>query len=152
MSTPGERILAMDLGTRRIGLAVSDELGWTAHGLPTLERVGPKKDMARLREIVAEYQVRKLIVGLPRNMDGSLGPQANLVLEFIELLKNKLKLDVIPWDERLTTRAAERVLIEADLSRAKRRKKVDQVAAVLILQGYLDSREGLIQAVRRPEA
>jgi putative Holliday junction resolvase len=108
--------------------------------------------MARLREIVAEYQVRKLIVGLPRNMDGSLGPQANLVLEFIEQLKNKLKLDVIPWDERLTTRAAERVLIEADLSRAKRRKKVDQVAAVLILQGYLDSRQGLIQTVSRPEA
>jgi putative Holliday junction resolvase len=152
MSTPGERILAMDLGTRRIGLAVSDELGWTAHGLPTLERVGPKKDIARLREVVAEYQVRKLIVGLPRNMDGSLGPQANLVLEFIEQLKNKLKLDVIPWDERLTTRAAERVLIEADLSRAKRRKKVDQVAAVLILQGYLDSRQGLIQTVSRPEA
>ncbi len=152
MSTSGDRILAIDLGARRIGLAVSDELGWTAHGLPTLERVGPKKDIARLRAVAAEYQVRKLIVGLPRNMNGSLGPQANLVLEFIEQLKNKLKLDVIPWDERLTTRAAERVLIEADMSRAKRRKKVDQVAAVLILQGYLDSRQGLIQTVVRPEA
>lgn len=151
MSTSGDRILAIDLGARRIGLAVSDELGWTAHGLPTRERVGPKKDIARLREIIAEYNVRKLIVGLPRNMNGSLGPQANLVLEFIEQLKNKLKIDVIPWDERLTTQAAERVLIEADMSRAKRRKKVDQVAAVLILQGYLDSRQGLVQTVVRPE-
>jgi len=139
MSTPGERILGLDVGTRRIGLAVSDELGWAAHGLPTLERIGPRKDIARLRGIASEYNVRKLVVGLPRNMDGSLGPQANLVLEFISVLEDKLKLDVIPWDERLTTEAAERVLLEADVSRAKRRKKVDQIAAVLILQGYLDS-------------
>ncbi|MBI3595834.1 MAG: Holliday junction resolvase RuvX [Nitrospirae bacterium] len=152
MSASGERILALDLGAIRIGLAVSDELGWTAHGLPTLERVGPKKDIARLRDIVAQYQVQKLVVGLPRNMNGSLGPQANLVLEFIEQLKNKLRLDVIPWDERLTTQAAERVLLEADLSRAKRRKKVDQVAAVLILQGYLDSRRGSLQTASQPEA
>ncbi|MBI3995810.1 MAG: Holliday junction resolvase RuvX, partial [Nitrospirae bacterium] len=117
MSTLGERILALDLGARRIGMAVSDELGWTAHGLATLERVGPKKDIVRLREIAAEQNVRKLVVGLPRNMDGSLGPQARLVLEFIETLKNKLNLEVIPWDERLTTQAAERVLIEADMSR-----------------------------------
>jgi putative Holliday junction resolvase len=85
-------------------------------------------------------------------MNGSLGPQANLVLEFIEQLKSKLKLDVIPWDERLTTQAAERVLLEADISRAKRRKKVDQVAAVLILQGYLDSGRGLLQTASQPEA
>jgi len=90
-------------------------------------------------------------VGLPRNMNGSLGPQATLVLEFIDQLKSNLKLDVIPWDERLTTRAAERVLLEADMSRAKRRKKVDQVAAVLILQGYLDSGRGLLQTASRPE-
>jgi len=151
MSTPGKRILSIDLGDRRIGLAVSDEMGWTAHGLPTLERVGPKKDLAKLRDIVAEHQVGKLIIGLPRNMNGSLGPQANRVLEFIELLKNKLKMDVIPWDERLTTQAAERILIEADMSRAKRRKKVDQVAAVLILQGYLDN-QSLTQPVSQPEA
>jgi putative pre-16S rRNA nuclease len=151
MSTPGERILALDLGARRIGLAVSDELGWTAHGLPTLERVGPRKDVVRLRGVVDEYRICKIIVGLPRNMNGSLGPQAHLVLEFIERLKDKLKLDVIPWDERLTTQAAERVLIEGDVSRAKRRKKVDQVAAVLILQGYLDSRGSLLQTVSQPE-
>ncbi|HUK56001.1 MAG TPA: Holliday junction resolvase RuvX [Nitrospiria bacterium] len=152
MSAPGERILALDLGERRIGLAVSDELGWTAHGLPTMERIGPKKDIQRLREVVGRCQVRKLVVGLPRNMDGSLGPQANLVLDFIEHLKDKLKLDVIPWDERLTTQAAERALLEADMSRAKRRKKVDQVAAVLILQGYLDSRRGLLQTASQTDA
>jgi putative Holliday junction resolvase len=152
MPASGERILALDLGTSRIGLAISDELGWTAHGLPTLERIGSKKDFAKLRDIAAQYHVQKLVVGLPRNMNGSLGPQANLVLEFIEQLKSKLKMDVIPWDERLTTHAAERVLLEADLSRAKRRKKVDQVAAVLILQGYLDSRHGLLQTAGQPEA
>lgn len=152
MSESGERVLALDLGANRIGLAVSDEMGWTAQGLPTLERAGPKKDFGKLREVVAQYQVRKIVVGLPRNMNGTLGPQANLVLEFIEGLKKKLGMEVIPWDERLTTRAAERVLIEADISRAKRRKKVDQVAAVLILQGYLDSRRGLLQTTTQPEA
>lgn len=151
MAIPGERILAIDLGARRIGLAVSDELGWTAHGLPTLERIGPKKDLERIRVVAAQYRVCKIIVGLPRNMNGSLGPQANLVLEFIDRLKDKLKLDVIPWDERLTTQAAERVLIEGNMSRAKRRKKVDQVAAVLILQGYLDSRRSLLQLTSQTE-
>lgn len=140
-----ERVLALDLGGRRIGLAISDELGWTAQGLPTLERGTLSIDLTRLREIVSEYHIRKVIVGLPRNMNGSLGPQAGRVLEFIESLKNRLKLEVIPWDERLTTVAAERVLLEADLSRAKRRKKVDQVAAVLILQGYLDNRRMVSQ-------
>jgi putative pre-16S rRNA nuclease len=143
--------MAIDLGIRRMGLAVSDEMGWTAHGLQTLERVGPKKDAARLRQIISEYRVRKVIVGLPRNMNGQLGPQADLALEFIERIKNRLRLDVIPWDERLTTQAAERVLVEADLSRAKRRGKIDQVAAVMILQGYLDSRRGPILTSEQPE-
>ncbi len=134
-----ERILALDVGTRRIGLAVSDELGWTAHGLPTLARISLRKDIARLRELVSEHGVAKLVVGLPRNMNGTLGQKAGEVLELIEVLRERLNLDVVPWDERLTTRAAERVLLEADVSRAKRRKKVDQIAAVLILQGYLDN-------------
>ena len=140
METLSGRILALDVGTRRIGLAVSDEMGWIAHGLPTMERQNSRKDFSHLRGILSEYDIQKLVVGLPRNMNGSLGPQADLVLEFIQSLKNKLRLDVIPWDERLTTEAAERALLEADISRSKRRKKVDQVAAVLILQGYLDSR------------
>ena len=137
------RILGLDLGTRRIGMAVSDEMGWIAHGLPTMERRNLRQDFSRFRSIISEYDIQKLVVGLPRNMNGSLGPQADLVLEFIRTLKNKLRLDVIPWDERLTTEAAERALLEADMSRSKRRKKVDQVAAVLILQGYLDSRRAV---------
>ena len=140
MADAPERILAMDVGSRRIGLAVSDELGWIAHGLPTLERSHPRKEFGAIRRIVGEYAIGKLVVGLPRNMNGSLGPQAHLVLDFIESLRKKLGLDVIPWDERLTTVAAERVLIETDVRRARRREKVDQIAAVLILQGYLDSR------------
>ncbi|HEY4485676.1 MAG TPA: Holliday junction resolvase RuvX, partial [Nitrospiria bacterium] len=94
----------------------------------------------RLRGIIAEHQIKKLVVGLPRNMNGGIGPQAVSVLAFIEVLKTRLQIDVIPWDERLTTAEAERALISADLSREKRRKKIDQVAAVLILQGYLDYR------------
>ncbi len=140
---PQIRILGLDVGTKRIGLSVSDGLGLSAHGLPTLERKNLKEDVRRLREIIAEYEVHKLVVGLPRNMDGSLGPQAELTLGFAEKLKNKLKVDIVTWDERLTSQAAERVLLEADMSRAKRRKKIDQVAAVLILQGYLDSNQGL---------
>jgi len=151
MSNSEPRILAIDLGARRIGLAVSDEMGWTAHGLHTLERIGPKKDLERLRQIIKENQIGKIVVGLPRNMNGQLGPQAELVLEFIERIKAQTGLDVIPWDERLTTQAAERVLLEADMSRAKRRKKVDQVAAVLILQGYLDSRQGMLLTASQPE-
>lgn len=136
------RILGLDVGDRRIGIAVSDEMRWTAHGLPTLERIGPKVDIRRLREVVSEYGIVRLVVGLPRNMDGTLGPRAQSMLEYAEHLKVRLKVDVVTWDERLTTRAAERVMIEADISRAKRRKKLDQVSAVLILQGYLDSIQG----------
>lgn len=134
------RILGLDVGERRIGLAVSDELGLTAHGLPTLKRTALKADLARLEELVAEYAAEKVVVGLPRNMDGSLGQQGSRVLDFIERLQRRIpKIPVIPWDERLTTKAAERVLLEADMSRSKRKKKVDQIAAVLILQGYLNS-------------
>ncbi|HSG05030.1 MAG TPA: Holliday junction resolvase RuvX, partial [Nitrospiria bacterium] len=136
------RILALDVGDRRIGIAVSDELQWTAHGLRTLERKGPKQEVRELREIVAEYGVTRLVVGLPRNMDGSEGPRAREAIEFAEKLKTRLKVEVVTWDERLTTRAAERVMIEADVSRSKRRKKLDQVSAVIILQGYLDSIQG----------
>lgn len=134
------RILGLDVGERRIGLAVSDELGLTAQGLPTLERTALKADLARLEELVAEYAAEKVVVGLPRNMDGSLGQQGNRILDFIERLQGRIpKIPVVPWDERLTTKAAERVLLEADTSRSKRKKKVDQIAAVLILQGYLNS-------------
>jgi putative Holliday junction resolvase len=134
------RILALDVGEKRIGLAVSDPLGLTAQGLGVLERRGPAADLARLVEVAREYRVQEIVVGLPRHMDGRPGKQVPQILELAGALGEALGAKVTPWDERLTTREAERVLIEADLSRRRRRRVVDQLAAVLILQGYLDSR------------
>ena len=133
------RILALDIGERRIGTALSDELGIAAHPLETIQRVSLSKDLKRLKQLAQEHAAEKIVVGLPRNMNGTLGEQAKIVLEFVERLKKVLpSIPVIMWDERLTSRAAERVLLEADLSRKKRKQKIDQLAAVLILQGYLD--------------
>ena len=134
------RILALDVGEKRIGVAVSDELGFAAHAVETIERKSRPVVPSRIEDLVREYGAEKIVVGLPRNMNGSLGGQAEAVLEFIKAVQERLPaIPVLPWDERLTTRAAERVLIEADLTRNKRKKKIDQVAAVFILQGYLDS-------------
>ena len=133
------RVLALDIGERRIGLAVSDELGLAAHGLPTLIRTKPSEDFKHLKNLVSEYSAQRIIAGLPLNLKGEIGPQARIVLDFIENLKKRVPdTPVVTWDERMTTQAAERVLLEADMSRSKRRKKIDQLAAVLILQGYLD--------------
>lgn len=132
------RTLGLDVGTRTIGMAVSDDLGWTAQGLSTLARRGLAADLEALRAVAREWGVERVVVGLPRNMDGTLGPQATSVLEFAERLKEALGLPVVTWDERLSTVAAERTLIEADVSRKKRRAVVDMLAAVFILQGYLD--------------
>lgn len=134
------RYLGVDLGTRRIGVAVSDELGLTAQPLSTLE---PSTDEAAIRAIqglMAEYDVIEVVMGLPKNMNGTLGPAAERALAFAKRLEESVPVTVTMWDERLTSRAAERVLIEADLSRTKRKRHVDQIAAVLILQGFLDRR------------
>jgi len=135
------RVLAMDVGERRIGLAVSDELGMAAHGIQTLQRQGLRLDMGNIRKVLSEYEIAKIVVGMPYNMNGTLGPRGEETLKFIKDLEKNIPegVSVLPWDERLTTHAAQRVLLEADMSRAKRKKKVDQLAAVLILQGYLDS-------------
>ncbi|HHY06772.1 MAG TPA: Holliday junction resolvase RuvX [Clostridia bacterium] len=133
------RILGMDLGEKRIGLAVSDELGITAQGLFTLKRTELKEDLRQLVKIIQEKEITKLVVGLPKNMNGSLGPQADRVKSFVILLTKECPLEVVYWDERLTTVAAQRVLIEGDVSRKKRRKVVDKIAAVIILQSYLDN-------------
>jgi putative Holliday junction resolvase len=133
------RILGLDVGDKRIGVAVSDPMGWTAQGLEVLMREDSGSDILRLKEIVKEYHVEAIVVGIPKNMDGTLGEQAEKVHEYIEALKEALGLPMIPWDERLSTVAAERSLLEADMSRAKRKRVIDKVAAVLILQGYLDS-------------
>ena len=133
------RILALDMGERRIGIAISDDLGLAAHGLPTLKRTTPPADFKHIEGLVKEYSAETIVVGLPRHLNGDIGIQGNIVLNFIETLKKKIpRTSIVPWDERLTTRAAERTLLEAGLSRSKRKKKVDQIAAVLILQNYLD--------------
>lgn len=133
------RALGLDLGTKTIGLAVSDELGITAQGLPTLGRRGPRKDLEALAQRVAEFTIDQFVIGLPLNMDGSEGPRADFTRKFGTALEEHTKLPVIYWDERLTTVAALRSLRETDASRKKRKEVIDQVAAVLILQGWLDS-------------
>jgi putative holliday junction resolvase len=134
------RILAIDFGKKRIGLAISDELGWTAQGLDTLERRDTASDLDYLVAIIADREVSEVVVGLPKDQYGEIGPAAREVLAFIDLLKEKVCIPIETWDERFTTVAATRSLIEADVSRKKRKKVVDKLAAILILQGYLDSR------------
>lgn len=134
------RYLGIDFGTRRIGVAVSDELGLTAQPLPTLEPSTDEEALSAIRKFIDQYGVLEVIVGLPKNMNGTLGPAAEQALAFARRLQEGGAAKVTMWDERLTSRAAERVLIEADLSRAKRKRYVDKVAAVLILQGFLDRR------------
>ncbi|MEF9935382.1 MAG: Holliday junction resolvase RuvX [Clostridium sp.] len=132
------RILGLDLGTKTIGVAISDPLGWTAQGVRTIQRVGLKKDIEEIKAIIEEYKVEKIVLGMPKNMNGTVGEAGERSLAFAENLKNKTGLEVILQDERLTTAAAHRTLIEADMSRKKRKKVVDTVAATYILQTYLD--------------
>ncbi|MDD5558547.1 Holliday junction resolvase RuvX [Candidatus Methylomirabilis sp.] len=132
------RYLGIDFGTRRIGVAVSDELGLTAQPLPSLEPSSEEEAIRAIRGLIEQYGVLEVVVGLPKNMNGSLGPAAEQALAFARRLEEGGAVKATMWDERLTSRAAERLLIEADLSRAKRKRHVDQMAAVLILQGFLD--------------
>lgn len=132
------RLLALDFGEKFIGVAVSDGLGITAQGLGRIVRSHPQADLNKIRELIKEHRVEKLIVGLPRRMDGTLGTQAEAVMKFIETLRGALGMEVVSWDERLTTVEAERAMIRGDLSRSKRKRIVDQLSAVLILQSYLD--------------
>lgn len=134
------RIMGLDIGEKRIGIALSDPLGWTAQGHSVLQRKDLISDLQHLRDLCREYEVESIIVGLPRNMNGTLGPKAMEVQEFANHLAVHTGLGVDFWDERLTTRSAERTLLEADVSRRKRKQVIDKVAAVNILQGYLQSR------------
>jgi putative Holliday junction resolvase len=133
------RILGLDIGDRTIGVAVSDPLGFTAKGVTTIRRKSEEKDLEELKKICEEYKVETIISGLPKNMNGTLGPQSEKVISFCKLIEENIKLPIKMWDERLTTVAAHRVMLEADLSRSKRKKIVDKMAAMYILQGYLDS-------------
>jgi putative Holliday junction resolvase len=134
------RWMGLDYGDKTIGVAVSDEFGWTAQALEVVRRKSQETDLARLQEIVREYEVSEIVLGLPKNMNASIGPRAQICLDFAEILKEKLQLPVHMWDERLTTVSAQRTLIEADVSRKKRKLVIDKMAAALILQGYLDSK------------
>lgn len=132
------RIMALDVGSKRIGVALSDPLKITAQGLETFQRTTLEKDIAGLWQLIDDHEVSQLVVGLPKNMNGSLGFKADEVQQFIADLTAERPIEVIWVDERLTTVSAERALLEADVSRAKRKKVVDKMAAVIILQSYLD--------------
>lgn len=132
------RLLGIDWGRVRLGLAVSDETGLIAQGLPSLQRTGLVADMTRICQVASEWGVAGVVLGLPRNMDGSSGPAALEVEGFAQRLRERAGVPVHLWDERLTTLAAERTLIEAGVRRRARRSVVDQVAATMILQSFLD--------------
>jgi putative holliday junction resolvase len=132
------RILGLDIGSKRIGVALSDELGFTAQGMESLNCKNPEEDVNRIANLAKEYGVTEIVVGIPYNMDGTEGPQAQKVRAIMEAIGRKVEVPVTDWDERLSTVAAERALLEADMSRAKRRKVIDKLSAVIILQGYLD--------------
>jgi putative holliday junction resolvase len=135
------RILAIDYGTRRMGLAVSDPLGITAQGLETLERKNKRADFGRLERTIREYQVREIVLGNPLRMSGEESTLSQKVAEFAEELRRRFQLPVHLWDERLTSAEANRLLREAELSIKKRAQAVDRMAAVLILQSFMQARD-----------
>ena len=132
------RIMSLDVGSRTIGIACSDALLMTAQGIETIRRTSLEKDFNRLQELIAEYEVHELVVGMPKNMNGTKGERAEKTEEFVEKMKEVIDLPISYWDERLSTVMAERQLIAADVSRKKRKSVIDKMAAVVILQGYLD--------------
>jgi putative Holliday junction resolvase len=136
------RILALDLGKKRIGLALSDPLGITAQGLPTLQRTNLRADLAALEDLIAKHQVRLILMGHPLHMSGHEGRQAEYTRAFAERLAEKTGLEIKFWDERLTTVEAERVLRDSGISIEKRARAVDRLAAVILLGSYLDSGAG----------
>jgi len=139
------RILGLDVGTKRTGVAVSDELLCTAQGLDSIECGTAVQDVERIARLVEQHGVERIVVGLPLNMDGTEGAKASQVRAFIAMLSARVGVPVETWDERLTSMQADRILLEADLSRRKRRTLSDKVAAQLILQGYLDARRSKSQ-------
>ncbi|MFW6256995.1 MAG: Holliday junction resolvase RuvX [Bacillota bacterium] len=132
------RKMGLDIGDKRIGVAVSDALNITAQGKTVIVRKEHQKDLRQIEKLIQKYNITEVVAGLPVNMDNTEGPQVDKVRNYVNFLKNNLEIPVVFWDERLTSLEAERVLIKADLSRAQRKKVIDQVAASLILQNYLD--------------
>ncbi|PJK17516.1 Holliday junction resolvase RuvX [Chryseomicrobium excrementi] len=136
------RKMGLDVGTRTVGVAISDALGWTAQGIETIKIHEENEEfgMERLGELIREYTVTEVVIGYPKNMNNSIGPRAEASERFAQLVKDTFDVPVVLWDERLTTMAADRMLIDADVSRKKRKQVIDKMAAVMILQGYLDSK------------
>lgn len=135
------RILGLDYGSKTVGVAVSDPLGLTAQGVEIIRRKSENKmrqTLARIEELIAQYQVEKIVLGLPKNMNNTLGDRAEKSLELKETLERRTGLAVVMWDERLTTVSANRVLMETGVRRENRKEHVDEIAAIFILQGYLD--------------
>lgn len=140
------RILGLDYGSKRIGVAMSDELEITAQGLSTITRKNQKSDLDEIAKVIKTYGVEKIIIGYPIKLDGSEGIQCEKISKFAKLLEAKLRLPVIKWDETLTTKEAEDILIQAHVRREKRKRVVDKLAATLILQGYLDNRKRICKS------
>ena len=137
------RIMGLDYGSKTVGVAISDPLGLTAQGIETIWRKEENKlrrTCARIEELISEYGVEKIVLGLPKHMNNDIGDRAEKSLEFGEMLKRRTGLEVVMWDERLTTVEAERTLIESKVRREDRKKYIDKIAAVFILRGYLDSK------------
>ena len=139
------RIMGLDFGSKTVGVAVSDPLYITAQGVEIIRREQEnklRKTLARIEEVVKEYEVEEIVLGLPKNMNNSIGERAEKTLEFKAMLERRIGLNVVMWDERLTTVAADKTMMEVGVRRENRKKYVDQIAATFILQGYLDSRDG----------
>ncbi|MFH1665446.1 MAG: Holliday junction resolvase RuvX [Candidatus Omnitrophota bacterium] len=134
------RIMGLDIGTKNIGVAVSDESGTIAQARQVVKRVSDEKAVGEIQVIAGEFSVKEIVVGLPVHMDGSMGERAEDSKRFASLLEDKLSLPVVMWDERLSTKEMEEVLISASVRRKKRKMVIDKLAAQIILQGYLDSR------------
>lgn len=136
------RIMGLDVGSKTVGVAISDALGWTAQGIETvkIDEANGEFGIKRIAELVKEHAITEFVVGYPKNMNNTVGPRGEASENYKKLLEETFSLPVKLWDERLTTMAAERMLIDADVSRKKRKQVIDKMAAVMILQGYLDSK------------
>ncbi|MDQ0274025.1 putative Holliday junction resolvase [Peptoniphilus koenoeneniae] len=134
-----ERILGLDVGDVYIGVALSDPFGMIAQSLTTIKRISKDQTYGEIKELIDKYDVKKVVAGLPKNMNNTLGPQSEKVMKFAEKLKNKYKIELIYVDERMTTLSAEKVLIEGSVRRENRKKYIDRIAATYILQTYLDT-------------
>lgn len=134
------RIMGIDYGDSRIGISISDPMGWTAQGLETIKvKTGINPVLDRIKELIRQYKIERIVVGLPLNMNGTIGYRGKKTLEFIEKLKSAVEIDVVKWDERLTTVLANKTMRELGVKTPRKKAVIDQIAAVYILQGYLDS-------------